>query len=207
MTTFFIRIPWSLCFAVSIAPLLYCLFQISRVLQGEISRLGVDPAEAIVHYFGSCALVFLWITLTLSPLRTLLGYNYVYLRRQLGLFAFFYGVCHLMSYWVFLLEFDVAGVVDDVIERPYITVGMLALLLMLPLAVTSNRWSQKKLRLNWKKLHRLIYPISILIIIHFFWQTRSDFSEPLMYSALLLLLLTYRIVRFTSNKHKGSLKT
>ena len=207
MPSFFIRIPKPLCFAVSIAPLVYCLYQISLVLKGEISSLGVDPAESIVHYFGLCALIFLWVTLTLSPLRTLLGYNYVYLRRQLGLFAFFYGVCHLMAYWVFLLEFDVAGVVDDVIERPYITVGMLALFLMLPLAITSNRWSQRKLRLNWKKLHRLIYPISILIIIHFFWQTRSDFSEPLMYSALLLLLLTYRIVSLARNKRKESLKT
>lgn len=207
MSRFFIRIPRPLCFIVGLTPFLYCLYQISLVLQGEISSFGVDPGKSIVHFFGLSALIFVWLTLTLSPLRSMLGFNYVYLRRQLGLFAFFYAVCHLMSYWVFLLDSDIASVIDDVIDRPYITVGSLALLLMLPLAITSNRWSQMKLRLNWKKLHRLIYPISILIIIHFLWQTRSDFSEPLMYSALLLLLLTYRMVSLIRNKRKESPKT
>jgi len=112
---------------------------------------------------------------------------------MLGLFVFFYASLHVAAYLVFLLELNFSGFAADLYKRPYITMGMTAFAGLVPLAITSNNFLQRKLKRNWQRLHQLIYPISICAVIHFFWQTRSDFGEPFLYSALLCLLLGYRI--------------
>ena len=194
------RVVKPLCFVLGILPFLYCLWQIYLYSRGLNHDLSADPGKAIVHYNGTTALILLLVTLGITPLWKLLGLNLVYLRRMVGLFVFFYACVHLSAYLVFLLELNFGGFVKDVIKRPYITVGMLAFTGLIPLAITSNRWSQQKLRRNWKRLHRIIYPIAIFVMIHIIWQVRSDFTEALMYSALLSLLLGYRVAVFLRNR-------
>lgn len=188
------RFAWALCFVVCSSPFIYCLWQIYRYSTGLAHELGPDPGKAIVHFNGLWAMIVLWVTLTITPVRRILGLNLVFLRRMIGLFAFFYACLHLMSYTIFLLELDFGNLAEDIIERPYITVGMLAFCGLIALAMTSNQRMQRKLKRNWKRLHYLVYPIAICIIIHFLWQTRSDFTEPLVYLLILSLLLGYRVV-------------
>jgi sulfoxide reductase heme-binding subunit YedZ len=147
-------------------------------------------------------MILLLVTLTVTPLNQLVGWNAIFLRRMIGLFVFFYATVHLVSYLVFLLELNFGGFVADVIKRPYITVGLLAFGGLIPLAVTSNRWSQRILRQNWKRLHCLIYIISICVVIHIVWQVRSDFTEALVYGSLFFLLLGYRAFYFFSKSIK-----
>jgi len=188
------------CFLTSIGPLVYLLFLVWLYVQGDATALGADPGKEIVHFLGRWALILLLVTLSVTPFQVLFRVKVFPLRRMLGLFSFFYGVLHLTAYCVFLLELNFLDIWADVVQRPYITVGALALFGMLPLAVTSTRAMQRRLRHNWRRLHRLIYPVAILAIIHFIWQTRSDFTEPLMYSAALTLLLSFRVYRSTRNR-------
>lgn len=193
-----------LCFFASVGPLAYLLTLVWRYTQGDAGVLGADPGKEIVHFLGQWALILLLVTLSVSPLQYFLKVRVFPLRRMLGLFAFFYAALHLTAYSFFLLELNFSEIWTEVIKRPYITVGALALLGMLPLAVTSTQGMQRRLRHNWKRLHQLIYPIAILAIIHFIWQTRSDFTEPLMYSAVLALLLSFRIYRSTRDRRAKS---
>ena len=188
------------CFIAGSLPFLYCLWQILLYSQGLAHNLTADPGKAIVHFNGTTALILLLVTLSVTPVWKLLGWNFIFLRRMIGLFVFFYATLHLSSYLVFLLELNFGGFIEDVIKRPYITVGMLAFAGLVPLAITSNRWSQQRFRQNWKRLHRLIYPVSICVMIHIIWQVRSDFTEALLYSALLSLLLGYRVAAFYKNR-------
>lgn len=183
-----------LCFLVSSAPFVYLCAQVLLYVNGRGNNLGADPGKEIVKFLGLWAMVLLLTTLTVTPAQRLTGIKFFPLRRMLGLFAFFYATMHFVAYCFLLLELEFAGLWADILKRPYITVGMAALLAMLPLAVTSNRYMQRKLKRNWARLHKLVYGIAILVIIHFFWQTRSDFTEPLMYSALLAVLLSYRLL-------------
>ena len=130
----------------------------------------------------------------------MLSVRLVPFRRMFGLFAFFYASLHLTSYSVFLLELNPGELWADVIKRPYITVGFLAFLAMIPLAITSTRGMQRRLGPNWKRLHRLVYVIALLGIIHVIWQTRSDFTQPLLYSAALALLMSLRVIKSNRNR-------
>jgi len=188
------------CFLASVAPLVTLLFFIWRYTQGDTGALSADPGKEIVHFLGRWALILLLVTLAVSPVQFFLKIRVFPLRRMLGLFSFFYAALHLSAYSVFLLELNFSEIWTEVVERPYITVGALALLGLFPLAVTSTRGMQRRLGRNWKRLHRLIYPIALLAIIHLIWQTRSDFTEPLMYSAALALLMTLRVVKGTRNR-------
>jgi sulfoxide reductase heme-binding subunit YedZ len=188
------------CFFASVGPLVYLLSLVWRYTQGDTGVLSADPGKEIVHFLGQWALVLLLVTLSVSPFQFFLKVRVFPLRRMLGLFSFFYAALHLAAYCVFLLELNFSEIWSEVIERPYITVGALALLGMFPLAVTSTRGMQRRLRHNWQRLHQLIYPVAILAIIHFIWQTRSDFTEPLMYSAVLALLLSFRVYRSTRDR-------
>lgn len=188
------RFARPLCFIACSSPFIYCLWQIYRYSNGLVHELGPDPGKAILHFNGLWAMILLLITLTITPARKILRLNLVSLRRMIGLFVFFYACLHLISYTIFLLELDFGNLAEDILERPYITVGMLAFCGLIPLAITSNQRMQRKLKRNWKRLHYLIYPIAICIIIHFLWQTRSDFTEPLVYGLILTLLLGYRVV-------------
>ncbi|MEZ5558260.1 MAG: protein-methionine-sulfoxide reductase heme-binding subunit MsrQ [Pseudomonadales bacterium] len=158
--------------------------------------LGADPGEAVVHFLGQWGLRLLLATLAVSSVRHRLHWPPVMrVRRLLGLFAFTYLALHLLAYLWFLLGFEWNQIGEDLAKRPYITVGALALLLLLPLAVTSTRGWQRRLRRNWQRLHRLIYPAAALGLLHLFWLTKDGYAEPLVYLVVLTLLLLERLQR------------
>lgn len=159
-------------------------------------KLGADPAEALMHGTGEWAARLLIATLLVSPLRELGGWQVLLkLRRMLGLFAFAYGSVHLLLFMQFYLGWSALRVWEELVERPYITVGFLAWILMLPLAVTSTRGMQRRLKRNWMRLHRAIYPVAVLVCLHIFWQARSDVGEALIYIVIFGVLLGWRAVR------------
>ncbi|WP_417227335.1 sulfite oxidase heme-binding subunit YedZ [Amphritea sp.] len=171
--------------------LLPLVLLIQALLNGD---LGADPAKVIVKDLGFWALFWLWLTLAVTPLRRLLGWRELILyRRMLGLFAFFYGVLHLLAFATFLVGWRMDILLTELTKRPYIIVGGLALLMLLPLALTSTQRMQRRLGKRWKTLHSLIYPASLLVMLHFVWQIRSDFSQQLIFSILLALLLGHRL--------------
>ena len=157
------------------------------------NALGPDPAESIMHLTGEWSLRILLVTLAVSPVRKIWGWRWpMTLRRMLGLFAFFYATVHLASFGHFYIGWTPAILVEELVERPYITVGALAWVLMLPLAVTSTRKMQRRLKRNWRRLHRAVYPVAMLACLHLLWQARSDLGEPILYSVLLFMLLIWR---------------
>lgn len=157
--------------------------------------LGANPAEFITRSTGDWTLRFILITLTVTPLRRLTGWNWLLrLRRMLGLYAFFYGVMHASSYAGFDQAFDFSEVLADIAKRPFITVGFAALLLMVPLAATSTNAMVRRLgAARWQALHRLIYVIAPLGVLHFWWMVKRDVTEPAFYAAVLAALLAYRL--------------
>lgn len=157
-------------------------------------QLGADPQEEMLHQLGLWTLIYLLMGLSITPLNRIFKYPIlIKFRRMLGLYAFFYLLLHLTVFFIFYLEMSVAFLWDEIIERPYITVGMLAALMLLPLAFTSTKKMQRRLGRRWKKLHQLVYLISILAVVHFIWQSKSDLNEPLMYAIWLVTLLGFRI--------------
>jgi sulfoxide reductase heme-binding subunit YedZ len=158
--------------------------------------LGADPVKKLEHFCGKTALNFLMLTLLVTPLRHLAGLPHLLrLRRMLGLFAFFYVVLHFAVYVVLDQELNLRSVWADVAKRPYITIGFAALLMLIPLAVTSTNRMMRRLGRRWQKLHRLIYVIAVLGVWHFYWQVKRDVREPLIYVGILAVLLGYRYVR------------
>jgi sulfoxide reductase heme-binding subunit YedZ len=156
--------------------------------------LGANPVEELIHRFGIWGLNFLLITLAVTPLRRLTGWNRVLrLRRMFGLFAFFYVLMHFLTYAGLDQRFNLAVIFEDIAERPYITVGFTALVLMIPLALTSTNGMMRRLGRRWQKLHRLVYPIAILGVWHFYWQVKLDTLEALIYAVILAMLLGYRL--------------
>ena len=159
-------------------------------------QLGANPIEVVIRRLGEWGLQLLLITLCMTPLRDLLQQGWpIQIRRMLGLFAFFYVCLHFVSYLWLDQFFDWSEIVKDIIKRPFITVGMLAVLGLVPLAVTSTRRAQRRLGRKWKRLHYLIYPVSILAVLHFYWLVKADLSKPAIYSLCLLALLAYRIYK------------
>lgn len=182
------RIGKPLIFFVSLIPFA------GLVWMGLQGGLGANPVETITHQTGEWGLRFLLITLAVTPLRRLLGWNWLQrFRRMLGLFAFFYVCLHFATYLVFDHFFNLQTILEDVFERPYITLGFSAFLLLIPLAVTSTNAMMKRLGRNWQRLHRLVYLIGILAVLHFLWLVKADYLEPMMYAGLLALLLGYRL--------------
>jgi len=157
--------------------------------------LGANPIEAITHYTGEWALRLLLVTLAVTPLRKLTGWaRVVHFRRMLGLFAFFYASLHVATYVLLDQFFDWRAMLEDVVERPYITAGFCAFVLLVPLAVTSTNGWMRRLRRNWSRLHRLVYPAAIIAVIHFLWLVKADSLEPAIYAAVLALLLGARLI-------------
>ena len=157
--------------------------------------LGANPVQMVLHTFGKTGLNLLVLSLAITPIRKQTGMNWlVALRRTLGLAAFGYILLHAVTYAVLDQGLAWRSLLVDVAMRPYITVGFLALVLMIPLAVTSTNAMQRRLGRRWKQLHRLVYLIGILGAVHFFWLVKIDVSEPLLYMAVLALLLGYRVV-------------
>ena len=166
------------------------------VWMGFTDRLGANPIEKVTHWTGTTALVLLLTTLAVTPLRRLTGLNQLAkLRRLIGLFAFFYTTLHFLM-WLAVDQFfyweDIAA---DILKRPYITVGMLAWLLMIPLAATSTRGMIRRLGRRWQVLHRLVYVSAALGVLHFYWKAaaKSDVRQPLVFACLLVILLAFRV--------------
>lgn len=179
-----------LLFVVCLLPLLATAWQV-------LGGYAVNPVERITRDTGTWTLNFLLITLTVSPLRALGAPGWLLrLRRMLGLYAFFYGCVHLLTYLLLDQFFDWTAIGHDIIKRPFITVGMAAFALMLPLAITSSDGWMRRLKRNWGKLHRLIYPLTILGVVHYWWLVKRDLSQPILYAVLLSLLLGWRVWRY-----------
>lgn len=180
-------------------PLVFACALIPAVLMGwDVwqDTLGANPIEAVTRSTGDWALRFLLLTLALSTLRRFIGWTQgIRLRRMLGLFAFFYASVHLILYLWLDQFFDWGGIWRDILKRPFITVGMLAFLMLIPLAITSPKAMLRRLGKRWKTLHTLIYPLSMLAVLHFWWMkdAKSDVSEPLIYALILAALLGERL--------------
>ena len=182
------RLRWWLIFLLLLSP--FILLN-SNLLN---DNLGADPAKEIVQNLGFWAMTSLWLTLAVSPGVKLLGWRWLMsFRRMLGLYTFFYAVLHLLAFATFLVGWRWDILLTELTKRPYIIVGSLALLLLIPLAFTSTKAMQRRLGKHWKKLHFLIYPISLLVMLHFVWQIRSDFGQQLIFAILLAILLGYRL--------------
>ena len=165
------------------------------LLRFFLGDLGANPIEVATRELGSWALRFIFLTLAISPLKILTGWIFVIkYRRMIGLTAFFYSSLHLMSYIGLDQFFYFSEVWQDILKRKYITFGAAGFLMLLRLALTSsNNMIRRFGAKNWKRIHKLIYPASIMILLHFFMMTKADFLEPLLYFCLLLMLFTLRI--------------
>jgi sulfoxide reductase heme-binding subunit YedZ len=174
--------------ALGIIPL---LLGVKLILQ---SRLGANPVEFLEHYTGDWTLRLLLTTLGMTPLRTLTRLTEpIRVRRILGLWTFAFLCLHFSMYLVFDLSFSMTQLADDLVKRTYITLGFTAWLLLLPLAITSTAGWQRRLKRRWITLHRFIYPAAILGAIHYLWLVKADTREPLIYLAILLVLLGFRL--------------
>ena len=184
------RIVKPLVFALCLTPLAWLVWR------GLSGGLGANPIEATNRFLGDWAMRFLLITLAVTPLRRLFGWSVVMrFRRMLGLFAFAYAALHLSSYVGLDQYFHWSEIWADIVKRNFITVGMIAFLLLLPLAVTSTNAMVRRLGgKRWQRLHRLVYPAAIAVIIHFYMMVKADVREPLVYGAIAALLLGYRAV-------------
>lgn len=157
------------------------------------NQLGANPVEEITHSTGEWGLRILLLTLAVSPLRRIFGINsLIYFRRVLGLASFTYVLAHFFIYLILDQWFEIEAIIEDVIERPYITVGFAGFLLMIPLAITSNNYMQGLLQHKWVLLHKLTYVIAILGVLHFWWLVKADLREPIIYAAILSILFGYR---------------
>lgn len=165
------------------------------------NNLGANPVEYIERHFGKWALIFLCLTLSMTPLRRITKINqWILYRRMLGLFVFFYASIHLLCYIGLDYQFAWIDIKNDIMKHRYVLVGFLGWLLLLPLAVTSSDKMIRRLKGNWKRLHSLTYLIAILGVLHFIWLVKKDISEPLIYAAIVLLLLILRL-NFSKNRN------
>lgn len=188
------RVAKPLVWLLALAPLAWVTWAfVSDALQNT-RHLGANPIKAAEHFVGNWAINFLLFSLLVTPLRQLLGWNWLQkYRRMLGLFAFFYALVHLLVWAVLDVELDLGDIAEDLTERWYIMIGMAALLTMTPLAVTSTRGWVKRLGKRWTKLHRLIWVVVALAIVHFFMAMKKDVTEPVLYGLAFAALAGYRL--------------
>jgi sulfoxide reductase heme-binding subunit YedZ len=186
-----------------------CLAPLAWLASGAFGWFGVslgpDPVKELEHECGKTALNLLLLTLAVTPVRELTSQpQLLRLRRMLGLFVFFYVVLHFTIYLVLDLELNFATLGADIAKRPYITIGFTALLLLIPLAVTSTNRMMRRLGRRWQTLHRLVYVIAVLGVWHFYWQVKRDVREPLLYAGILAVLLGYRVVRALARRRAAA---
>ncbi|MFZ9037140.1 MAG: sulfite oxidase heme-binding subunit YedZ [Gammaproteobacteria bacterium] len=174
---------------------LLCLLPLAGLVwAGFNDGLGANPVEKLTHETGDWTLRFLLITLSLTPLRQWTGQaSWIRFRRMLGLYTFFYVSCHFLIWFVADHSLDPGSMIEDIVKRPYITLGFSAFLLMVPLAITSNQAMIRRLGRKWKTLHRLVYLIILLGVLHFLWLVKADYLEPGIYAIIALILLAHRI--------------
>ncbi len=177
-------------FFMALIPFIWLLL---KVFQND---LGPDPAQALSIETGEWTLRFLLLTLAITPFRQIFRMvEIARLRRMIGLFAFFYASIHFLSWMAFILGFRWLAIAEELVERPYITVGFLAYVILFLLGVTSTNSMVRRLGKNWKRLHKFVYAASILAIVHLLWILRTDVTEAVIYGVLLVILLGYRIIR------------
>ena len=167
---------------------------------GATNQLGADPVKSFEQALGLWALRFLILTLAISPLRDVFGWNFIRYRRALGLLSFYYALMHLAAYLLLDLAMDFSTLWDDVIKRPFIMFGMAALGLLVPLALTSNNFSIRKMGRKWIWLHRLIYGVAVLVLLHFSLSAKVLSLDHYFYIAFLILMLLYRVRRALKRK-------
>lgn len=188
---------------------LVCLIPLGRLVWlGFNDGLGANPIEFITRSTGTWTLVLLLVTLSVTPLRKLTGYNTLArLRRMLGLFTFFYVCLHFTTYIWLDQFFEWASIVKDVIKRPFITVGFACFVLLIPLALTSTNAMMRRLGRRWQQLHRLVYLVGIGGVVHYWWLVKKDVTEPAWYALVLALLLGYRIAVWLQARKRQRLET
>ena len=177
-------------FLLLLLPALWLLIQIVLLPQ----QLGADPAKAVVDQTGEWAIQSLWLALTITPLRILTGVSqWIRYRRMVGLFAFFYSLLHILAYSVLLIGLDLGQLINDLTKRPYIIVGAIAFMAYLPLVITSTQSWQRKLKRHWVQLHRVVYLIAILALLHLTWLKKVGLYDSWPYLLILVLLFSLRI--------------
>ena len=185
-------------FILSTIPFLVILYKIF------LNKLGPEPVKEITHFTGEWTLIFLCLTLSMSPLKRLTNLSvWVSFRRTLGLFVFFYATLHLLTYVGLDYRFDLQPILDDVVKKKYIFIGFAAWLLLIPLAITSSKKMVKLLKNNWRKLHRLVYIIAIFGSLHYIWLSKTIFFKPLIYFIIIIVLLAFRIKIKNRNVNYG----
>ncbi|MCV3765053.1 protein-methionine-sulfoxide reductase heme-binding subunit MsrQ [Rhizobium sp. TRM95796] len=166
--------------------------------QGATGKLSANPVQSFEHLLGEWTLRFLIATLLVTPIRDLTRVNLFRFRRALGLMSFYYALMHVLTYAILDRALVLSEIVADIIKRPYIMVGMAAFVGLVALAVTSNNWSIRKMGRNWGRLHLLIYPAAILGVTHFIMAVKSWPPRPLVYIAIIAVLLLYRLAKYTA---------
>jgi len=200
----FYRVSKPVLFLLLLAPLLYVTAGAFRF--AGIS-LGANAVEAILDLMGIWSLRFLLLGLAITPLQQLTGWRWLIgYRRMVGLFAFSYLSLHLLVYLFLDRSMDMGLVLEDVVKRPFITIGLLAFLLLLPLAITSTRGWMRRLGRRWKSLHRLVYPAAILGVWHYYWQVKLDTLEPTVYAVILAALLAFRLYEARARRVRQRLR-
>jgi sulfoxide reductase heme-binding subunit YedZ len=196
-----IRLIWKpLVFIVCLAPLALVVGDAF----GVTGSLGANPVEEILDRFGNWGLRFIMITLAVTPLRRITGWNWLArFRRMLGLFTFFYVLLHFLTWLVLDQGLLLSAIAEDILKRPFITIGFLALLLLFALAVTSTNGMRRRLGRRWQSLHNAVYLIAILGVWHYWWQVKLDAAEPLVYAIILSVLLGWRLWKRGTNKNRG----
>ena len=175
-------------FFLSLIPFIVIVYKI------YFNQLGPEPVKEITHHTGEWTLIFICLTLAMSPLKRLTNLTiWIKFRRMLGLFIFFYATLHMLTYVVIDYRLDFSSISKDILTKRFIFAGFAAWLLLLPLTLTSSRKAVMLLKDKWKKLHRLIYLIAILGAVHFLWLVKFDITEPLIYAVIILVLLLFRV--------------
>jgi sulfoxide reductase heme-binding subunit YedZ len=197
-----LRLTKILVFLAALIPLARLLWKFFH------DSLGANPIEVITHSTGDWTLILILTTLSITPLRRLTRqYWLISLRRMIGLFAFFYGTLHFLTYIWLDKFFDFHEILKDIAKRPFITIGFSAFILMIPLAATSTAWSIRRLGgKNWQRLHRLIYLTAILGVIHYIWLVKADKRKPIEYGIVLAILLAYRLITWSAKRTPASPK-
>tara|TARA_B100000965_G_scaffold70563_1_gene55718 strand:- start:85 stop:669 length:585 start_codon:yes stop_codon:yes gene_type:complete len=172
-----------------------CLWPLGTIVSDiYYNDLGAEPVKKIMNHFGEWTLIFICLTLAMSPLKRITNLSFwIKFRRMLGLFVFFYATIHLLTYVGLDYRFDWEPIINDVLKKKYIFIGFSAWLLLIPLAVTSSQKMIKILGSNWKNLHRLVYAIAIFGSLHYIWLSKTIFFKPLIYTLIIVVLLALRI--------------
>lgn len=182
------RYSKTLVFFLSLWPIYVISYQII------FNQLGPEPVDRIINHFGEWTLIFILLTLSMTPLKKITkSVEWIKFRRMLGLFTFFYASIHMLSYVGLDYRFDFEPLINDVLKKKFIFIGFSAWLLLIPLAVTSSERMVRLLKQNWKKIHRLIYIIGIFGVLHYIWLSKTIFFKPLIFLIILVILLLFRI--------------